>query len=175
MCRVAIHASSTPLIALTISVHLLAQAQSWRSAWDAHNTAGKEAYAQADYAGAIKEFRAAATEAAKDQSKNAKQCLAATLTNLGEVYTETKQYTQAAAALARAGDLWRTFAGPNDVNYAVALRDTAILKQDQKQYVEAERLFRQALSINQKAFGTQHSSTTMVMNDLAILYRQEGK
>jgi tetratricopeptide (TPR) repeat protein len=42
-------------------------------------------------------------------------------------------------------------------------------------YTEAERLFRQALAINERTLGVEHFDTASSMNDLANLLRDEGK
>jgi tetratricopeptide (TPR) repeat protein len=161
--------TSRAFVALLLGAQLLAQQQTWKTGWEIHNTAGKEAYLARKYTAAISEFQAAVKDAEKDSSKDAKECLAASLTNLGEVYTETKQYDNAAATLTRAAQLWRATAGVNSINYAVGLRDLAVLRENQKQYAEAQRLFQQALTITQAALGTQHPSTATLINDLGVL------
>jgi cytochrome c-type biogenesis protein CcmH/NrfG len=57
--------------------------------------------------------------------------------------------------------LWQAAAGKKDVNFAAAERYLAMVRQEQKRYAEAERLFQDVLSINQRAFRARHENSAM--------------
>jgi len=71
--------------------------------------------------------------------------------------------------------LWQASAGKKDMNSAVAERYLALVRQAQTRYAETEWLLRDVLAINQRAFGRRHENAAMILNDLGMLYRQEGQ
>src|ERR1017187_1182576 len=88
--------------------------------WSVHNSAGKNALLRGALEEAASEFRAAIREA--EQGRQDKE-IAASLTNLGEVYYEQHKFALADRTLLRADAIWRTTEGLNSINRALTLRD----------------------------------------------------
>jgi tetratricopeptide (TPR) repeat protein len=65
--------------------------------------------------------------------------------------------------------------GSNHPNYATGLNHLANVYRILGNYKEAERLYQQALAINENALGSFNSSVASVLNNLAIVYQAEGR
>ena len=53
--------------------------------------------------------------------------------------------------------------------------ELALLHKDLGQYAAAEPLYLRAVEVKEKFLGKEHPDVAEVLNDLAVLYRREGK
>jgi tetratricopeptide (TPR) repeat protein len=58
---------------------------------------------------------------------------------------------------------------------ALLLHKAAFYLGERAQYAEAEPLYRRALSIREKVLGPEHPDTATILDNLAELYRQQGR
>ena len=65
--------------------------------------------------------------------------------------------------------------GVNHANYGIALNNLAVVYETQGKYAEAERLFKRALAIREKALGARPPRCGQTLNNLAIVYHEQGK
>jgi tetratricopeptide (TPR) repeat protein len=65
--------------------------------------------------------------------------------------------------------------GPDHAFYAVALNKLGIAFQSQGKHVEAEGLFKRALTIREKVLGANHSDVGQTLNNLALVYGAQAK
>ena len=89
---------------------------------------------------------------------------------LGELLRKSAHYadalpeSQAAVALAE-----------KDEDKASAINELALLYDAQGHWIEAERLYRQALAINEKIYGPEHSEVAAILNNLAWLLKTTNR
>jgi tetratricopeptide (TPR) repeat protein len=65
--------------------------------------------------------------------------------------------------------------GPNHPSVATYLSNLAELYLYQGEYMEAERLYKQALAIDEKALPPNHPNVATTLNNLVALYYRQGK
>ena len=65
--------------------------------------------------------------------------------------------------------------GPDHADLARVLYNLAGIYKRQVKYAEAERLYRRALAIEEKALGRDHADVATTLNDLAGVYERQGK
>ena len=65
--------------------------------------------------------------------------------------------------------------GPDHAFYALALNKLGIAFQSQGKHVEAEGLFKRALTIREKVLGANHSDVGQTLNNLALVYGAQAK
>ena len=70
---------------------------------------------------------------------------------------------------------WRAALGAEHPAVAVGLVNLASLYQTLDRFDEAEKLFLQAVAIDEKAYGANHTEVAIDLNNLAWLYAQQGK
>ena len=128
-------------------VHAPAQGGQWQS----YITAGEQAYQQADYAEAEKQFEAALKEAGAFGPDDVR--LATSLDNLALLYDAQGRYAKAEPLYQRALAIWEKALGPEHPHVAASLNNLATLYQLQCKYADAEPLLNRALAIWEKALG----------------------
>jgi len=65
--------------------------------------------------------------------------------------------------------------GPNNPNVAISLNNLALFYNAQKQYSQAEPLYKRVLAISRKTLGPDHPNVALSLNNLAGLYKDQGK
>jgi tetratricopeptide (TPR) repeat protein len=65
--------------------------------------------------------------------------------------------------------------GANSPDVAKSLCNLAELYLDQGKYAKAESLYKHALAIYEKAFGSNHCYSARALDNLAVLYKEQGK
>src|SRR5438309_2273270 len=78
---------------------------------------------------------------------------------IGQLFREYYTAGNYAAALVEAQkleDAYKAQFGDNNVNYAIALHNVAIVYQQQRKYAEAEEYYKRALAVREKALGESH-------------------
>ncbi len=91
------------------------------------------------------------------------------MNDLGELYDAMGDYAKAESCLRQAVKLREETLGPDDPRLAVSLSNLADIEETNRQYDEAERNYRRALNILQKA-DPDGFQTSCVRNNLAELY-----
>jgi tetratricopeptide (TPR) repeat protein len=86
---------------------------------------------------------------------------AALLNNLAELYRAQGKYAEEAL-------------GPEHPDVAQSLNNLAELYRAQGRYVEAEPLYKRALTIDENALGPDHPNLATDLNNLALLYQAQG-
>ena len=113
------------LLAGVFSVLVLTLACSRSNNWENYNLAGRDAYKRGDFAEAEKQWLAARASAEKLGSQDAR--LAATLSNLAEVYRAQGKYSESEELNRRALAIWEKDLGkPEDPGVAQALNSLAL-------------------------------------------------
>ena len=95
---------------------------------------------------------------------------------LGRLYVAQERYEEAEEQFIKgidAGNRW--LAGKNHPATLRIINDLAVLRKKQKQYQDAERLFREALEARSLKLGEDHPDTLESKNDLAVLYREQAR
>src|SRR5690242_6752932 len=67
------------------------------------------------------------------------------------------------------------FFGDRDPRYAVSLYRLAVAYHQLGRYVDAEPLYKQALSLTEKIHGPEHPFVATELNDMATLYLDQGR
>lgn len=139
--------------------------------WERHNQAGKYAFDRGDYAEAEKQWLAARADAEKLGVQDAR--LAATLSNLAELYRNQGKYPEADELNRRALEIWgKNLDKPDDPNVAQALNSLALTYGAQGRYSEAEPIFKRSLAIREKVLGPEHPAVAESLENYSALLRK---
>ena len=141
--------------------------------WESYITAGQQAYQQADYAEAEKQFEAALKEAEAFGPDEVR--LATSLNELGLVYDAQGRYAEAEPLYQRSMAIWEKALGPDHPDVGQSLNYLGLLYFGQGRYAEAEPLYQRALAIWEKVLGPEHPDVAYSLNNLAILYQVQGR
>ena len=141
--------------------------------WESYITAGQQAYQQADYAEAEKQFEAALKEAEAFGPDDVR--LATSLNELGLVYDAQGNYGEAEPLYKRALPILEKALGPEHPNVAASLNNFAELYRKQGRYEAAKPLYKRALAVLEKALGPDHPNVATVLGNYAALLRKTGR
>src|SRR5206468_3405253 len=144
------------------------------SLWEKYMAAGAESFGKGQLPEAEKMWLAARKEAESSFGPNDIR-LAATLTNLAELYRRQGKYPQAGWLHRRALAIRERALGPSHPGVTVSLAHLAALYTDLGRYAEAEPLYRRILTIRQNALGPDHPDVAAALDALAELHRRQGK
>ena len=159
------------LLAGMFLIFIFTQACSKSNNWEDYNQAGKYAYERGDYIEAEKQWLAALAAAEKFRSHDAR--LAATLSNLAELYRAQGRYSEAAELNQRALTIWEKDLGKSDdPNVAKALNSLALTYGAQGRNSEAEPLFKRSLAIREKVLGPEHPAVAESLENYSALLRK---
>jgi tetratricopeptide (TPR) repeat protein len=114
---------------------------------------------------------------------------AMTLNNLASLYRAQGRYSEAEPLYKRALKIREAVFGPEHLHTVVSLINLALLYEDHHQHTNAEPLFQRALPLIREAepqyqralkireamLGTEHPDAIQALNDLASLYRVQGR
>lgn len=118
---------------------------------------------------------------------NEHPAVASALTNLAEVYQGQGRYAEAEPLFQRALSIREMALGPEHPDIGAAAQNLAWFYQSRARLdnadsrdprallAEAERLYLRALDISKKALGPEHATVGTIMNDLAVLYYDQGR
>ncbi len=101
--------------------------------------------------------------------------VAASLSNLADLYFNQGEYAQAEPLYQRALAILEKAVGQEHPNVSIILNNLAELYRNQGKYVQAEPLYQRALAILEKVVGKEHPNVANILNNLAELYRNQGK
>jgi CHAT domain-containing protein len=101
--------------------------------------------------------------------------LAASLTNLGDLYRDHREMAKAEGFFKRSLAIAESSSGVGSLSEAAPLNDLAMLYKDEGRLQDAEPLFKQALTIYKNGLGQAHPFTVIALNNLGDLYRAEGR
>ena len=141
--------------------------------WESYITAGQQAYQQADYAEAEKQFEAALKEAEAFGPDDVR--LAKSLNELGLVYKAQGRYADAEPLYERSLAILEKALGPEHLNVAASLNNLAGLYSTQGRYADAKPLYERSLAIWETALGPDHPNVAASLNNLAGLYSTQGR
>jgi CHAT domain-containing protein/tetratricopeptide (TPR) repeat protein len=99
---------------------------------------------------------------------------ATVLNNLGDLYRVLGRYGAAESSIDKALELRVALLGEQDLDYAQALFNAALLRKDQGRLFDAERLARQALSVFKGKFDRPHPNVAVGETNLAAIRLAEG-
>ncbi|QKQ72230.1 tetratricopeptide repeat protein [Nostoc sp. TCL240-02] len=101
--------------------------------------------------------------------------VAASLSNLAELYHSTGRYSEAEPVYKQALKLTKRLVGDNHPHVADCLNNLAELYRSTGRYSEAEPVFQQALELRKCLLGDNHLHIALSMNNLAGLYYSTGR
>jgi serine/threonine-protein kinase len=97
------------------------------------------------------------------------------LNDMGQAFQFLGQYTEADSSYRQALDIRRSKLSATDPAIASSQMCMAALAFKKRDYVTSEKLFRDALAIDSKAFGTDNLVVSQIYFSLGILYQQQKK
>jgi tetratricopeptide (TPR) repeat protein len=101
--------------------------------------------------------------------------VAASLTNLAELYREQGRHDEAEPLYQRALTIQARLLGDEHPATATVLNDLGSLYTAQRRYAEAEPFFRRALTIREKTLGPDHPYVATTLENLGGLYLALGR
>jgi CHAT domain-containing protein/Flp pilus assembly protein TadD len=116
-----------------------------------------------------------AIEAAKKEFGDQHLNYAASIYNLGTIYTSLAQYKSAEPLLIQAKEILEKTTGENNLDYCLMLNNLGVLYERTSQYEKAEPLHLQATEIRKKLLGDNDSVYAQSLNNLAVLYVNMGQ
>lgn len=134
--------------------------------WEQHNEAGRLAFSQGDHASAEESFRAAIADAEGEDS----QQLASSLSNLGQLKYQLRDYPVAEELFRRSLDIRERLLGVEHHGLVQTINNLAAVHIARADLEHAEPLFRRALSITERQLGMEHPEVAIFLNNLARLY-----
>ncbi|MDJ0674408.1 MAG: CHAT domain-containing protein [Calothrix sp. MO_167.B42] len=96
------------------------------------------------------------------------------LTQLANLYSKHRMYSEAEPLLKEALAIYQGWLGDQHPSVAQSLNDLANLYSNQGRYGDAEPLYTRALAMKKRLLGDQHPSVAQSLNDLANLYSNQG-
>lgn len=99
--------------------------------------------------------------------------VAANLSNLGNLYRVQGRFSMAESYLRRVVAVAEA-QGKSGFT-AISINNLAVLYSDQGNFEEARKLYERALSINEKALGSESEYVSISLNNIASLYQQQGR
>ncbi len=100
---------------------------------------------------------------------------ATVINNLGFLYQNLGQYTQAEPLFQKALKMREETLGVDNPDVALTLNNLALIYQDEGDYARAEQLYLKALAIKEKNFGPRKLEQAIELNNLATLYKEKGE
>ncbi len=141
--------------------------------WESYITAGQQAYQQADYAEAEKQFEAALKEAEAFGPDDVR--LATSFDNLATIYRAQGKFGKAEPLAKRALAIVEKALGPEHPHVSTSLNNLAELYRAQGRYEAAKPLYKRALAIREKALGPDHPRVATSLENYAALLRKTGR
>ena len=161
-------------LAGVLLILVFTQACSRSNNWENYNQAGKEAYGRGDFAEAEKQWLAARSAGERFGSQDPR--LAATLSNLAELYRSQGRYSEAAELNQRALSIWEKDLGKtDDPIVAQALNSLALTYGAQGRTSEAEPLLKRSLAIREKVLGPEHPAVAESLENYSALLRKSNR
>ncbi len=136
------------LIGVLCVMLMFAQGCAQGTRWDRYIDAGTEAYQQANYAEAEKQWTDALREAEKFGPEDPR--LATSLNNLGELYRLQGKYAEAEPLYQRSLAIWEKALGPEHPDVAMVLENYAGLLRETGREEEASSMEARAQAIRAK-------------------------
>ncbi len=147
------------------------EGESREGRWRQHTQAGAHAYAQADYARAEREFRAALEESKLLGGSHR----VATLNDLGEACRAQGKYSEAEPLLLQALSDGEEAFGAQAVSVAHTHHNLAALYAAQENFEAAEAHCRKALEIEERNNGTEDPALAASFSNLALVLKARGQ
>ncbi len=113
------------------------------------------------------------TQAIKELSLPAKEALAETLFNTGNLHRGMGSYQQAETLLQQSLKLSEAVWGEESSQVARALNNLGVVYDDQGQHGKAIQLYEQALEIKEKTLGKDHLDVATSLNNLGVSYKAQ--
>ena len=142
--------------------------ESLAARWEQQNDAGRRAYSQGHLEEAEEAFRAAAREGELLGAQSAQ--LATSLSALGQIRTQLRDYDAAEPLLVRALAIREALFGLEARELVPSLSALAALYEVRNDYDRADTLLRRALGISEHHLGPSHPEVSVGLNSLAKLY-----
>ena len=164
------------MMRLAVALLCLALSPALRSAqdslWEKYMAAGAESYGKGQFAEAEKMWLAARKEAESNFGPDDIR-LAATLTNLAELYRRQGKYAQAGWLLRRALGITKRAKGSHFPQVASIVNNLGTLYATTGCMDVAERMFRRALILRERTLGPDSLDVASSLDNLALLYHDE--
>ena len=137
--------------------------------WDYLTTAGLfESTYMANYDRAMQYHRAALNYARTDSLK------AITQNNIGFVYSEQGNYTQALSYYEKALQIQLQIYGEQHPSVATSYNNIGCVYSDQGDYNKALSYYEKALQIRLQVYGEQHPDVAVSYNNIGLVYSEQG-
>ena len=137
--------------------------------WDYLTTAGLfESTYMANYDRAMQYYRAALNYARTDSLK------AITQNNIGFVYSEQGNYTQALSYYEKALQIQLQIYGEQHPSVATSYNNIGCVYSDQGDYNKALSYYEKALQIRLQVYGEQHPDVAVSYNNIGLVYSEQG-
>ncbi len=160
---------------LFLALLYLAPAQIFadETAWEQYMDAGRAAYKQGDYQGAVRHFEAALKETNTFKSRGTGAGSAVAW--LGFVYEAQDRFAEAEPLFQRALTIYENALGSEHPYVATTLDNLARLYKTQGRYAEAEPLYKRALAIHEQTLGPDHPDVAVSLKKLAVIYKLQNR
>ena len=130
-------------------------------------------YNQGEYNNAIDYFLIAADLQKKVRGEQDLD-YAASLNNLGVLYTVIGDYTQAESYYLESLQIKKSILGEKHSDYAQTLNNLGVLYLEMGDYLQAESYYLESLQIRQSVLGEQHPDYAASLDNLGNLYSEKG-